>query len=203
MMDQMMAPVSLFDIWGQIIRIATTLQVMWHVLPFMYRAWPGNAACNNASLDYARKVKADLSPGEKLGAAGFCWGGCQSLRVSAHPAVEGGSERLIDAQFCAHPSGIKLPDDIVNAVTKFKTPVVVAHAGNDHYISLKQIEESKAALRQRAGNGNGENGFNYEVKIYEGVGHGFSVRAAPGSKREEVAADEAKEQAIAWFKKWL
>ncbi|KAF2655314.1 hypothetical protein K491DRAFT_599141 [Lophiostoma macrostomum CBS 122681] len=203
MMDQMGAPVSLFNTWGQIKRIAVTLQVMRLVLPFLYRSYPGYAACNKASLDYARKVKADLHPGAKLGAAGFCWGGNQSLRVSAQPAVEGGSERLIDAQFCAHPSGIKLPDDFVNAVMKFKTPVVVAHAENDSTLKTKQVEESEATLRQKVGNGQGENGFNYEIKIYKGVAHGFSVRAVPGNRKEEDGADEAKEQAIAWFKRWL
>ena len=203
LMDQIMAPVSLFNIWGHIKRVFSTLRAMSYAVPFMYRAWPGYEVCNKACLEYARKVKADMPPSAKLGVCGFCWGGNQSLRVSAQPTFEGGSERLIDAQFCAHPSAIKAPNDIVNAVTKFKTAVAIAHASEDFGLPMQKIEESEAALRQAAGDGRGENGFNYEVKIYQGIGHGFAVRAVPGNKQEAVAADEAKEQAIAWFNKFL
>jgi dienelactone hydrolase len=176
---------------------------MTYVVPFFYNAFPSYPSCLKPCIEYARKVKAELPPGAKLGVAGFCWGGYQSINLCSQPAVEGGSERLVDAQFCAHPSGLKVPDDIVNAVTKFKSAVAIAHAKDDYTLPTKKIEELEAVLRQKVGRGDGENGFNYQITIYEGVGHGFALRAAPGKEKEADGADEAKAQAIEWFKRWL
>lgn len=203
LMDVVMTPVALFNIWGQISRAGSLVRALYHAVPFMWRARPSNNACFDASLDFTRKVKASLAPGAKLGVAGFCWGGYQSINLCSKPAVEGGSERLIDAQFCAHPSDLGLPDDIVNAVLKFKSPMAIAHAQNDFALPHAKMEEVEALLRQKAGNGEGENGYFYHIKTYPDVGHGFAVRAKPGSEKEANAADEAKEQAIEWFKRWL
>lgn len=203
LMDRVKEPVPLFNVWGQLTRITSFFQILGHAVPFLYRAYPSNKTSFEPCLDYARKVKAELPPGAKLGVAGFCWGGYQSINLCAQPAVVGGDERLIDAQFCAHPSGLKVPTDIVNAVTTFKSAVAVAHAQNDKPLPTAKIEETEALLRQKVGTGEGENGFNYQIKIYEGVDHGFAVRAKPGSEVEANAADEAKAQAIEWFKKWL
>ncbi|KAJ4297798.1 hypothetical protein N0V90_005694 [Kalmusia sp. IMI 367209] len=149
-----------------------------------------------------RSVKADLPAGGKLGLAGFCWGGFLSINLSTKAAVEGGEERLVDAAFAAHPSSLSLPDNIVDAV-KFKTPLAIAHAEKDVALSTLKMEETEAVLKQRVGDGHGEGEHNYQIKIYKGVGHGFAVRAKPGSEIEAKSADEAKEQAAEWFKRWL
>jgi dienelactone hydrolase len=154
-------------------------------------------------LGYARNVKADLPSGAKLGVAGFCWGGYQSIHLCAQPAVEGSSERLIDAQFCAHPSDLNVPTDILRAITEFKPAVAIAHVQDDWVLTTKKVEETEAILRQTVGRGEGQYWFNYQVKIYKDVGHGFAVTAKPGSSKEANGADEAKEQANTWFKKWL
>lgn len=202
-MDKVMKPISIFNVLGQVSRVFNLFRAMTYFVPFFYNAFPSYKVCFLGSLDFARKVKADLPPGAKLGVAGFCWGGYQSINLCAQPAVEGGSERLVDAEFCAHPSGLKVPNDIVNAVTVFKSAVAIAHAKDDFALPTKKIEETEVILRQKAGTGDGQDGFNYQITIYEGVGHGFAVRAKPGSSVEADGADEAKAQAIAWFKKWL
>ena len=91
----------------------------------------------------------------------------------------------------------------MNAVLKFKTAVAIAHADKDFGLPTKSINEAEAVLRQKAGPGDGENGFHYQIKTYPGVGHGFAVRAMPGSEKEASGADEAKAQAVEWFKRWL
>jgi dienelactone hydrolase len=203
-MDKVMEPVLFFNLWGQLIRLWSFFRAITYFVPFLTRvAFP---TCNTSfkpCLEYARKVKADLPPGVKLGVAGFCWGGYQSINLCAQPAVEGSSERLIDAQFCAHPSGLKMPTDILHAITEFKSAVAIAHAQDDWMLPTKKVEETEAILRQTVGRGEGQDGFNYQIKIYKDVGHGFAVRAKPGSIKEAHGADEAKEQAVAWFKKWL
>lgn len=200
-MDTISDKVVWWDIWGQLRRVKAVFLAVLYFVPFMIRANPPKAYPD--VLAYARKVKADLPPGAKLGVCGFCWGGYQSTALCSAPAVEGGDERLIDAQFCAHPSALKAPDMIVDAVTKFKVPYSLAHASLDFNLTNKLVEETEATLRQRVGRGDGENGYQYDLRIYEKCHHGFAARAKPGDQIETQGAENAKTQAIEWFKKFL
>ena len=201
-MDIVLEPVAPFwNIWGQARRAFNLVKALSHFIPFMIRAHPPKAF--PTCLEFARKVKAELPAGAKLGVAGFCWGGYHSLHSCMEPAVQGTTERLVDAQFCAHPSLLKIPGDIVDAVSKFKTPVSIALGDQDYVLKPAQLEEEEAVLRTSVGEGNGQNGVFYEFKVYKGPGHGFAVRAKPESDVEAKAADEAKDQAVEWFKRWL
>ena len=202
-MDAIMKPIAIFDLYGQVKRLLAVFTAVYHFVPFMYRARPTIPANIETCLTYARNVKADLTAGGKLGKAGFCWGGYFATNLCTETAVEGGEERLVDAAFTAHPSFLNAPDDIVQAVLKHKTPLSVAHAEHDVMMSTEKVEEAEAVLRQKAGSGDGENGYHYQVKIYKGVSHGFAVRAKQGDEGEGKAADGAKEQAVRWFKTWL
>ncbi|OAG05103.1 alpha/beta-hydrolase [Paraphaeosphaeria sporulosa] len=202
-MENAMGSVGLFDISGQINRILMFASLLRQFVPFMYRARPTIPATFNICLDYARKVKADLPAGGKLGLAGFCWGGYLSVNLCAQADKEGGGQRLVDASFAAHPSFLSAPGQIVDAVLKFKSPLAIAHAEKDFNLKTPAVEEAEAALRQKAGNGDGENGYSYQLTTYKGVDHGFAVRAKSGDQTAAAAADGAKEQAIEWFKKFL
>lgn len=200
-MDTLTNKVDFWDIWGQLRRIKAVLMAARYFVPFMIRANPSKAVPD--VLAYARKVKAELPPGAKLGICGFCWGGYMSTALSAEPAVAGGTEKLIDAQFCAHPSALKAPGMIVDAVTKFQVPYSLAHASLDFNLTTKGVEETEAILRQKVDNGEGENGCHYELKTYKDCHHGFAARAKPGDEVEFQGAQDAKVQAIEWFKKFL
>ena len=200
-MDTIGEKVAWWNVWGQLKRAGAILLAIRYFVPFLIRAKPPKALPD--CLAFARKVKAELPPGAKLGICGFCWGGYISTNLCSEPAVEGGSERLIDAQFCAHPSAVKAPDQIVNAVTKFKVPYSLAHGSLDFNLTNKKVEEVEAILREKVGRGEGENGVHYEFKIYQDCRHGFAARAKPGDKVELQGAEDAKIQAVEWFKKWL
>ena len=197
-MHDLMEPVAWLDIMGQLRRIGAAFGAIFGFVPFLYRAGPPSAF--PAILAYARAVKADLPPGAKLGVAGFCWGGWGSTNLCKEPAVEGGSERLIDAQFCAHPSALKTPDMIVDAVAKFKVPYSLAIGDKDMVMSHKATLETEAALKKTVGE---PEAHDYEVKIYPGCTHGFGIRAFPDNKVETEAADEALIQAVEWYKRYL
>ncbi|OCL01902.1 hypothetical protein AOQ84DRAFT_200663 [Glonium stellatum] len=201
LMDQVMEPVSWWNIWGQLKRIGAVFRAIGYVAPFMIRSGP--AKSYPSVLQWTRKLKADMPAGAKLGVAGFCWGGYQSTNLSKEPAIEGGSVRLVDAQFCAHPSALALPDMIVDAVKTFKVPYSLAQADLDFGLPTKKVHETEAKLRQEVGDGQGEGGYVYEIKILKGCHHGFAVRAKPGDTVESKGADDAKDQAIEWFKKHL
>lgn len=201
-MIAVMEPVGLLDFFGQINRILNVAWLVPQFVPFMLRAKPTKPTTFDACLTYARKAKADLPAGGKLGLAGFCWGGYFSINLCAQSAEEGGNERLVHAAFAAHPSFVGA-SDMVDAVLKYKSPLAVAHAEKDLYLKTPVVEEAEAALRQKAGSGEGENGFYHQITMYKGVDHGFAVRAKSGDATAAEAADRAKEQAIEWFKKFL
>jgi dienelactone hydrolase len=202
-MENAFKPVTWWDIWGQIKRVGYVLNCARYLIFFAFAANPKKPAAHKGFLEWTRKVKSELPPGAKLGACGFCWGGYPSTKLCSEPAVDGGTESLIDAQFCAHPSNLKPSVDVIDAVTTFKVPYSMAIAGRDFVFTPTVGEEIEATLRERVGNGDGENGYNYEFKVYQDCTHGFAVRARPGDTVQVNAADEACEQAVRWFKKWL
>jgi len=52
-------------------------------------------------------------------------------------------------------------------------------------------------MRQRTG------GYRWYSRSYEGLGHGFAVRAALGDKVESQGSEDAAGQAVEWFQKYL
>lgn len=196
-------PTAWYDVLGWLKKAYLIFYIASKMVPFMIKAAPNKPASWNACLSFARAVKQDLPSGGKLGVIGHCWGGYPATNLCVEPAVEGASERLVDASFVAHPSGLKLPDHVIAAVTKFKVPYSAAFATNDMVMPVKDQEGTIAALNKQCGPGKGENGFNYEVRMYEGAYHGFAVRTKPGDEVGEKAEEEAAQQAVEWFKKWL
>jgi dienelactone hydrolase len=201
LMDAAFKPVAWWDILGQIKRIFTVLRVVYLGVPFMIKAKPNKVM--PAIIDFARAVKKDLPSGGKLGVCGFCWGGNPSTALCVETASPTSNERLVDAQFCAHPSRVDIPTAIVDAIEKFKVPYSLAAAEKDMRLKMKDVEEMEVVLRQKVGNGDGENGCYYEIVRYPNCGHGFAVRAKPDDEVEMEGAGKACEQAVKWFTRWL
>ncbi|KAJ4330073.1 hypothetical protein N0V87_010333, partial [Didymella glomerata] len=82
---------------------------------------------------------------------------------------------------------------VVAAVEK-GVKVSFAHAAEDMSLPMAKVDETKRVMEGKEG---------FELKVYEGCAHGFAVRATPGKEKEAKAADEALQQAVEWFKKWL
>ena len=198
--------VPLCDVFGQLRRISAAFAVAYYSVPFSLRiltwAAPQRAYPKNI-LPFARAVRADLTSGAKLGVVGFCWGGYGSTRLCTEPAVEEGSERLIDVQFCGHPYNLKTPDMIVDAVRKFKVPFSMAIGDRDQYLSKGKVDKIKAALKQKVRSGKGDDDYHWEVEVYNGCKHGFVVRANTSNEVETAAAEDARAQAAAWLNKYL
>ena len=117
------------------------------------------------------------------------------------PAVDGRSGRLIDAQFCAHPSKLDFQKVIPEAVMKWKVPYSMAIG--DLHMALKKeevVKDLQKALKQKIGE---PEQHRYEIKEYEGCKHGFAVRANPENQVEIAAAKEATRQAVKWFNRYL
>lgn len=190
--------VAWWDLRGQLRRIATIFRIL-RVAP---RLWTSASPPKGfpPSLKFARAVRSELPTGAKLGVAGFCWGGYSSTNLCKETAVEGGEERLIDAQFCAHPSMLSTPDMVVDAVKTLRTPFSMAIGDRDFVYKANKVLETEAALREQVGPPE-EN--DYEIRMYKGCRHGFAVRAFLGDMGEMAAQSEAIKQAVNWFKRYL
>ncbi len=94
--------------------------------------------------------------------------------------------------FTAHPSPMKFPDEW----EKVSKPLSLAIGDVDMGIKVERVREIKAVLEKK---NDGQN----EVVIYEGAKHGFAVRADPADEGQTKSANEARDQALKWFGKWL
>lgn len=195
LMNRVSSPVGTFDLLGQAARAFDVVRMMARFLPFALRT----RSIFPTVLAYARAIRSELPADAKLGAAGFCWGALQTTKLSAEPSVEGGDKPLLDAHFTAHPSGLKIPVDFVDATNKFHVPISVAVGEKDTILPKSSAEELEISLKQEFG----QDQSRCELIIYEECGHGFAVRADPRKTVENEAAKKAARQAVEWFKRFL
>ena len=195
LMETATAPVAWWNIYGQVRRVVTVLRMMTIFMPFAIRT----RGVFPSLLAYARAVKADLPAGAKLGAAGFCWGGLQTTKLTEQAAIVGGRKPLIDAHFTAHPAGMK-PQQFIESYRRFKVPLSIAVGDQDFVLSKDNVATIEAGFREEYGEGKN---MSYEIKLYAGCGHGFAVRADEKKTVENKGAQQATSQAVTWFKNLL
>lgn len=127
----------------------------------------------------------------KIGVTGFCGGGYHVTRL-AHCELAANGRPLVDAAFTAHPSEIKLPEDIEN----IKVPFSVSIGDVDFAMSLADVERMRRILKE---SGQADS----EVVVIPKARHGFAVRADPDNKENMAMAEQALVQAVNWFRKHL
>lgn len=201
LMNSVRRPVAWWNVWGHLKRIGTIVRMMSVFIPFARRTrnvYP-------QILDYTRAVRADLNPGKKLGVAGFCWGAMHTIQLSAESASLEENENhmqepLVNAQFVAHPSGLK-PAAMTELLSRLAVPFSIAIGDSDMILSKENVNELEAGLRKSYPIDEQRSGL--EVKMYDKCGHGFAVRADRGKAVENEAADLAAKQAVNWFKSFL
>lgn len=138
-----------------------------------------------------------------VAAAGFCWGGYWAFQLAADPEAEGAGEdvgkegkkkhlQLVDAVFTAHPSNMRVPEDVESV----RLPLSVAAAEFDARFPREQVDVARGILERKVRE---EEEVRHEVVWYEGCHHGWAIR---GNKENEVEGRkglEAEEQALRWF----
>jgi dienelactone hydrolase len=151
---------------------------------------------------FLQAVKQNEAAELPLGVAGFCWGGYFVTKVCSGvlEPVDSSSPPLVACGFTAHPSFLKYPNDIEGV----KLPYAVAAAENDIQMSKPNAKVTREIL-ERKNRENVDKGVpvQHEFVLYEGVHHGFAVRADEDAKQEAEAGKKAESQAIAWFTKWF
>lgn len=119
----------------------------------------------------------------KLGTQGFCWGGKYSVMMGAGDKFK--------AIVAAHPSMLKMPNDI----QAINVPALFLCAEVDFTFSKADLETTKGILAEK--------GPNNVVKVYTGVKHGFTVRGDEKNPIVNAARIDALETSIDFFLKHL
>ncbi|PNS16646.1 Protein AIM2 [Sphaceloma murrayae] len=177
------------------------LRLLFYGVPFMVRNRAG--AVMPGITNFFRALRENEAATLPIGAAGFCWGGMPVVKL-CHDVIQAGGSggSLVDAGFIAHPSFMKMPDDVVAV----KKPLSVAGAGNDGAVLVKQGEQMKELLEKRnreVEEREGDRGMRHEYVWYEKADHGFAVRT---NEKDTEAAEKGKRaegQAVAWFRRWF
>lgn len=125
---------------------------------------------------------------DKLGIAGFCWGGRITWLYSAHnPKVKAGVAwygRLAGDKTALNP---KHPIDIA---ANLKAPVLGLYGGKDAGIPLETVDKMKAVLAL--------GGSKSEFVIYPNSGHAFHADYRPSYV--EADAKDSWKRCLDWFK---
>jgi dienelactone hydrolase len=96
----------------------------------------------------------------------------------------------IKAGFVAHPSFVE--EDELAAITG---PLSIAAAEIDNVFSAEKRHLSEEILIKT--------GQPYQINLYSGVEHGFSVRCDISKRVERFAKEQAFFQAVQWFDEFL
>ncbi|XP_076927327.1 endo-1,3;1,4-beta-D-glucanase-like [Bidens hawaiensis] len=146
--------------------------------------WIINHEPEQAVVEYARPVIQALKDKgiTKVGAAGFCWG--------AKVVVELAKDAEIQVAAILHPTYVTLDD-----IKGIKVPIAILSAELDEMNPPELIKEYEAALAA--------NKVEHFVKIYPGVNHGWTSRYNDDDAAEVKNAEEAQQDLVDWFKKYL
>lgn len=181
------------------------LKILYHVIPWMLTCSPAKTeACVIKYFKAFRSSPPSFQTKDlKIGAAGFCWGGKHTVtlakddpkhRVTRHSSqtLSSAPEPLIDAAFVAHPTYIKVPDDI----DPIKIPISWSVGEEDMQMKGPDIKKMKVILESKKD-------AEHDVQVIPGAKHGFATRTHPEDKEEMAAAERAEEQAVSWFSQWF
>ena len=137
-----------------------------------------------AHLKTLRDVRAD-----RVGITGFCMGG----RVTFLAASQHASEIKAAVSFYGGGIAADAPNAPLNFAEKIQCPILCLFGETDPLIPLEQTKKVEGTLRRL--------GKTFEVRVYEGAGHGFFCNDR-GSYHAESAKD-AWEKTKGWFSNHL
>ncbi|TAQ88788.1 hypothetical protein B7494_g2884 [Chlorociboria aeruginascens] len=120
---------------------------------------------------------------KKIGAVGYCFGAKYVVRFMP-------KGRGIDVGYLAHPSFVE--EEELKAISG---PLSIAAAETDSIFPAEKRHKSEGILI--------ETKQPYQINLFSGVSHGFSVRCDTSVKVEKFAKEQAFLQAVTWFDEHL
>ena len=137
-----------------------------------------------AHLKGLKEVRAD-----RIGITGFCMGGRVTFLSASQHAAD------IKAAVAFYGGGIAAdaPNAPINFAEKIRCPVLCFFGETDAMIPLDQVKRVEDTLKRL--------GKTFEVKVYEGAGHGFFCNERASYHAE--SAKDAWQKTRLWFDKYL
>jgi len=120
---------------------------------------------------------------KKIGAVGYCFGGKYLIRFLS-------KAKGINVGYVAHPSFVDEEE-----LAAIEGPLSIAAAETDQIFPTEKRHKSEEILIKTK--------QPYQINLFSGVAHGFSVRCDLNVKHEKFAKEQAFLQAVAWFDQWL
>lgn len=151
-------------------------------------------------MDFLKSLRRATAANQKIGMAGFCWGGRYAIRAGLESNmidINGEKKPLVDAIVALHPSNLVLPTDVENLVV----PVSYGWGVEDVAVSFDNKAKIEAIHAKEAKAG--RKVPDMEHKAYKPGRHGFAVRGNPDDAEERKCLEESEAQALAWFDRWL
>lgn len=145
---------------------------------------------------FIRDVR-DIPGTEKVGVVGFCWGGRYAILAAQQP-FSGTEGKGVDAAYAAHPSLCAIPGDFESICA----PLSIALGEKDSYLGPSEVRKIEDVMdkKRRGDQGRVCEG---EVVVYKDQVHGFALRGDQVKREEKKALDDAAQQGIDWFEKYL
>lgn len=161
---------------------------LFHGDPFSFdkprEAWASAHTPDKGCEDAKSVVEALKSSGvEKVGAAGFCWGGMVVVRLAKYDCI--------DAAVLLHPGPIT--EEQINEV---KCPISILGAEIDNYAPPELLQKLGEVLSAKSE-------IDSFVKIFPGVGHGWTVRYDDDNEHAVKSAQESHEDLMNWLTKYI
>lgn len=155
---------------------------------------------NKVCMNFLQALRRATPRSQKIGMAGFCWGGKYALRAGLESnMIEVGGEKvpLVDAVVALHPSNLVFPDDVEVLVV----PVSCGWGLEDTSVKIEQkaMVEEIHAKAEKAGRKLPE----MVHKVYKPGRHGFAVRGNPDDPQERACLEDSVTQVLGWFERWL
>jgi len=167
--------------------------IMWMM---RHKQGPTDKVC----MDFLRELRRATPNTQKIGMAGFCWGGRYAIRAGLESnMIEIGGKKvpLVDAVTAMHPSNLTLPEDFETLVVPLSTGWGLEDVGVN--IKQKAMVEDIQAKQREAGKKLPE----MEHRVYKPGRHGFAIRGNPDDPLERACLEDSEKQALDWFERWL
>ncbi|KAK9238299.1 dienelactone hydrolase [Lipomyces kononenkoae] len=159
-------------------------------IPFVFAA--RQSVTTEKILNFAKSVKSSEYSNLPLFTVGFCWGGKYTILFSKSNL----GKDVFAATAAMHPSMLKLPADVEGV----SVPLAIGLGTKDHAVGKADADTIESVLQKTTEK---VKGFQYELKWYEGMKHGFAVRGNLENEEVRKGIDAAKEQVIQWFHKFI
>ncbi|KAG8930106.1 hypothetical protein FRC01_003251 [Tulasnella sp. 417] len=121
---------------------------------------------------------------DRIGVVGYCLGGCAAIHIA--------TTALADTVVIAHPGPTSREE-----VGRIRTPTSWACAEEDMWLSVANRDQYEAILRAKSET------QAFEIHVYPGTTHGFSVRPNLDIPQLKQAYEGALQQTTKWFQETL